>query len=108
LTVVSGLLLRSGLFTVITLMIGCSINRGARPVMRRNRNDSVTNNIARQLFAQRIRNGRRSTVLKIETKSGLLNNCWFSSMWRADRLGLSRLPELKSCHTEHAFEVNLW
>ena len=27
---------------------------------------------------------------------------------QAGRLGLSRLPELKSCHTEHAFEVNLW
>ena len=45
-----------GLFTVITLMIGSSINRRARRVMRRNRNDSVTNNMARQLFAQRIPN----------------------------------------------------
>jgi len=27
---------------------------------------------------------------------------------RPGRLGLSRLTELKSCHTEHAFEVNLW
>ena len=34
----------------------CSINRRARRVMRRNRKDSVTNNIARQSFAQRIPN----------------------------------------------------
>jgi hypothetical protein len=27
---------------------------------------------------------------------------------QAGRLRQSRLPELKSCHTEHAFEVNLW
>ena len=56
LTVVRGDLLRSGLFTVITLIIGCSINRRTRRVTRRNGNDSVTNNVARQLFAQRIPN----------------------------------------------------
>jgi hypothetical protein len=43
LTIVSGVLLRSGLFTVITLIIGCSINRRAPRVMRRNCKDCVTN-----------------------------------------------------------------
>ena len=43
LTIVSGIPFRNGLFTVITLIIGCSINPRARRVMQRNRKDSVTN-----------------------------------------------------------------
>jgi hypothetical protein len=42
LTIVPDVLLRSGPFTVIRLIIGCSINRHARRVMRRNCKDCVT------------------------------------------------------------------
>jgi hypothetical protein len=42
-TIVSGVPVRSGRFTVITLIIGNPINRHGRRVMRRNCKDRVTN-----------------------------------------------------------------